>query len=132
MAVAFFGIGTFAQVNAISDAMTIAFDVPTWVTALVLTLLVAAVTLGGVTRIANVAKSLVPSMALAYIIACLGILFSFSDQILPTFDLVITSAFTPISAAGGFLGATVAQALQIGITSWATEDLDSIRGYFYC
>ena len=115
VAVAFFGIGTFAQVNAISDAMTIAFDVPTWVTALVLTLLVAAVTLGGVTRIANVAKRLVPSMALAYIIACVGILFSFSDQILPAFDLVITSAFTPISAAGGFLGATVAQALQIGI-----------------
>ncbi len=45
--VAFFGIGTFAQVNAISEALTIAFDVPAWSTAVVLTSLVAAVTLGG-------------------------------------------------------------------------------------
>ncbi|WOT05661.1 alanine/glycine:cation symporter family protein [Shewanella youngdeokensis] len=113
--VAFFGIGTFAQVNAISDAMTIAFNVPTWVTALVLTLMVAAVTLGGVKRIANVAQKLVPTMALGYVLACLWILVMFADQIVPALQLVVHSAFTPISAAGGFLGATVAQALQIGI-----------------
>ncbi|MCL1057513.1 sodium:alanine symporter family protein [Shewanella gelidimarina] len=113
--VAFFGIGTFAQVNAISDAMTIAFDVPAWVTAIVLTLMVAAVTLGGVKRIANVAQKVVPTMALGYVFACLWILVMFADQILPALQLVLHSAFTPISAAGGFLGATVAQALQIGI-----------------
>lgn len=113
--VAFFGIGTFAQVNAISDAMTIAFNVPTWVTAIVLTTMVAAVTLGGVKRIANVAQKLVPTMALGYVLACIWILFSFSEQIVPALELVVHSAFTPISAAGGFLGATVAQAIQIGI-----------------
>ncbi|WP_153912586.1 alanine/glycine:cation symporter family protein [Shewanella sp. TC10] len=113
--VAFFGIGTFAQVNAISDAMTIAFNVPTWVTALILTTMVAAVTLGGVKRIANVAQKLVPTMALGYVLACIWILFSFSEQIIPALELVIHSAFTPISAVGGFLGATVAQAIQIGI-----------------
>ncbi|MFT5789801.1 MAG: AGCS family alanine or glycine:cation symporter [Shewanella sp.] len=113
--VAFFGIGTFAQVNAISDAMTIAFDIPAWLTAIVLTLMVAAVTLGGVKRIANVAQKLVPTMALGYVLACIWILLLFADQIMPALQLVIHSAFTPISAAGGFLGATVAQALQIGI-----------------
>lgn len=113
--VAFFGIGTFAQVNAISDAMTIAFDVPAWTTAIVLTLMVAAVTLGGVKRIANVAQKLVPTMALGYVLACIWILLMFADQIMPALQLVLHSAFTPISAAGGFLGATVAQALQIGI-----------------
>ncbi|ARD20893.1 alanine/glycine:cation symporter family protein [Shewanella japonica] len=113
--VAFFGIGTFAQVNAISDAMTIAFNVPTWVTAIVLTTMVASVTLGGVKRIANVAQKLVPTMALGYVLACIWILFSFSEQIVPALELVVHSAFTPISAAGGFLGATVAQAIQIGI-----------------
>ena len=113
--VAFFGIGTFAQVNAISDAMTIAFDVPAWLTAIVLTLMVAAVTLGGVKRIANVAQKLVPTMALGYVLACIWILVLFAEQIMPALQLVVHSAFTPISAAGGFLGATVAQALQIGI-----------------
>lgn len=113
--VAFFGIGTFAQVNAISDALTIAFEVPTWLTAVVLTMLVAAVTLGGVKRISNVAQKLVPAMSIGYILACLWILISFADQIMPALGLVIESAFTPLSAAGGFLGATVAQAIQIGI-----------------
>lgn len=101
--------------NAISDAMTIAFDVPAWLTAIVLTSMVAAVTLGGVKRIANVAQKLVPTMALGYVLACLWILVLFADQIVPALVLVLHSAFTPISAAGGFLGATVAQALQIGI-----------------
>ncbi|KZK68096.1 sodium:alanine symporter [Shewanella baltica] len=113
--VAFFGIGTFAQVNAISDALTIAFEVPTWLTATVLTVLVAAVTLGGVKRISNVAQKLVPAMSIGYVLACVWILVGFSEQILPALGLVIESAFTPISAAGGFLGATVAQAIQIGI-----------------
>ncbi|MCS6181226.1 alanine/glycine:cation symporter family protein [Shewanella baltica] len=113
--VAFFGIGTFAQVNAISDALTIAFEVPTWLTATVLTVLVAAVTLGGVKRISNVAQKLVPAMSIGYVLACVWILVGFSEQILPALGLVIESAFTPLSAAGGFLGATVAQAIQIGI-----------------
>ena len=113
--VAFFGIGTFAQVNAISDALTIAFEVPTWLTAITLTTLVAAVTLGGVKRIANVAQKLVPAMSIGYILACIWVLVAFVDQIIPALQLVTASAFTPISAAGGFLGATVAQAIQIGI-----------------
>ncbi|MCF1457920.1 MAG: sodium:alanine symporter family protein [Shewanella sp.] len=113
--VAFFGIGTFAQVNAISDAMTIAFHVPTWVTATVLTMLVAAVVLGGVTRIASVAQKLVPTMAIGYVLACLWILGSHADQVVPALGLVIHSAFNPTAATGGFLGSTVAMALQIGI-----------------
>lgn len=113
--VAFFGIGTFAQVNAISDALTIAFHIPIWVTAIVLTCLVAAVVLGGVTRIAGVAQKLVPAMAIGYLLACLWILGVNHSNILPAFELVLHSAFSPTSAAGGFLGATVAQALQIGI-----------------
>ena len=113
--VAFFGIGTFAQVNAISDALTIAFHIPTWITAIALTALVAAVVLGGVTRIAAVAQKLVPAMAIGYLLACLWILGLNHSNIIPAFELVIHSAFTPISAAGGFLGATVSQALQTGI-----------------
>ncbi|MCL1035858.1 sodium:alanine symporter family protein [Shewanella submarina] len=113
--VAFFGIGTFAQVNAISDAMTIAFHVPGWVTATVLTVLVAAVVLGGVTRIASVAQKLVPTMAIGYLLACLWILGSHAEQVMPALQLVIHSAFNPTAATGGFLGATVAMALQIGI-----------------
>lgn len=113
--VAFFGIGTFAQVNAISDAVNIAFHIPASTTAIVLTVIVAAVVIGGVSRIAAVAQKLVPAMAIGYLLACFWILAINYSNIFPAFELVLHSAFTPISAAGGFLGATVAQALQTGI-----------------
>ena len=113
--VAFLGIGTFAQVNAISDALTIAFDIPTWVTAVCLTVLVALVTLGGVNRIASVAQKLVPTMALGYVFACIWILSRYWENILPAITQVFDSAFAPAPAVGGFLGATVAQAIQVGI-----------------
>ncbi|BCV65461.1 transporter [Shewanella carassii] len=113
--VAFFGIGTFAQVNAISEAMTIAFDVPAWSTAVVLTSLVAAVTLGGIKRIAAVAQKLVPTMAVGYVIACLWVLLSASEAIPDAIALVLHSAFNPVAATGGFLGAGIALAIQTGI-----------------
>ncbi|WP_412500891.1 alanine/glycine:cation symporter family protein [Shewanella chilikensis] len=113
--VAFFGIGTFAQVNAISEAMTIAFDVPAWITAVVLTSLVAAVTLGGVKRIAAVAQKLVPTMAIGYVVACLWVLLSASEAIPDAIALVLHSAFNPVAATGGFLGAGIALAIQTGI-----------------
>ncbi|OHY52905.1 sodium:alanine symporter [Shewanella algae] len=113
--VAFFGIGTFAQVNAISEALTIAFDVPAWSTAVVLTSLVAAVTLGGVKRIAAVAQKLVPTMAIGYVVACLWVLLSASEAIPDAIALVLHSAFNPVAATGGFLGAGIALAIQTGI-----------------
>ncbi|WP_345888084.1 sodium:alanine symporter family protein [Shewanella algae] len=113
--VAFFGIGTFAQVNAISEALTIAFDVPAWSTAVVLTSLVAAVTLGGVKRIATVAQKLVPTMAIGYVVACLWVLLSASEAIPDAIALVLHSAFNPVAAGGGFLGAGIALAIQTGI-----------------
>lgn len=45
--VAFFGIGTFAQVNAIVDSVSLTFGVPVYITDIILTLLVAGITLGG-------------------------------------------------------------------------------------
>ena len=51
--VAFFGIGTFPQVNAITHAMEDTFNIPVIVTAVVVTVLVAMIILGGVNRIVN-------------------------------------------------------------------------------
>jgi len=63
LGVACFGIGTFPQVNAILDATQISFGVSREVTAVVLTLLVAFVTIGGIQSIAKVAGKVVPTMA---------------------------------------------------------------------
>ncbi|TKB55479.1 alanine/glycine:cation symporter family protein [Ferrimonas aestuarii] len=115
LGVAFFGIGTFPQVNAIVDGARIAFSVPDWVSMALVAILVALVTLGGVKRIAKVATALVPTMALFYVTACLLLLGLNFEAVPAAFALVIEAAFTPQAAGGGFAGATVMMAIQFGI-----------------
>ncbi|MDK9763176.1 sodium:alanine symporter family protein [Vibrio sp. D420a] len=115
LGVACFGIGTFPQVNAILDATEISFGASRELTAVVLTLLVAIVTLGGIQSIAKVAGKVVPTMAVMYIVACMSVLLSNADQLLDAISLVITSAFTNTAATGGFLGASIMLAIQSGI-----------------
>ncbi|WP_261882995.1 alanine/glycine:cation symporter family protein [Vibrio pelagius] len=115
LGVACFGIGTFPQVNAILDATEISFGASRELSAIVLTLLVAVVTLGGIQSIAKVAGKVVPTMAVMYIVACLSVLISNAGQLLDAISLVITSAFTNTAATGGFLGASIMLAIQSGI-----------------
>lgn len=113
--VALFGIGTFPQVNAIVDSARIAFDIPEVLTAAIVSLLVAFVTLGGIRRIAAAAQLMVPFMAVAYVLGCLIIIGLNLDKIPATFSLIISSAFTETAARGGFLGAGVMLAVRMGI-----------------
>ena len=113
--VAYFGIGTFAQVNSIVDItkMTIGLD-PIW-TALILTVLVAAITIGGLQSIAKAASKIVPAMAVIYFISTLGVLIFFADKIPGAIETIISDAFTGSAAAGGFLGSTMILAMRSGI-----------------
>ncbi len=114
--VAFFGIGTFAQVNSITSAVEIAFNVPVIVTGVILTVAVAMVSLGGIKSISKVSEIVVPFMAASYVICTLIILLLNAGQIPETISFIIKSAFTPTAAAGGFAGSTVALALKSGIS----------------
>ena len=113
--VAFFGIGTFAQVNSIVEITRLTTSIPVEYTAAVLTIVVAAVTLGGLQSISRAASKIVPAMAIIYIISALGFLIMFYDKIPAAIELIIVSAFTPTAATGGFLGATVMMAMRNGI-----------------
>lgn len=112
---AYFGIGTFAQVNSIVEITQLAAGIPVEYTGIVLTVLVAAITLGGLKSIARVAGKLVPTMALLYLIITIGILIFNIDALPAAIASVIESAFTPTAATGGFLGATVMMALRNGV-----------------
>lgn len=57
----------------------------------------------------------VPIKAFFYIIAGLIIIFYHYDQIPEAFSLIFSGAFNGTAAAGGFIGATVASAIQIGM-----------------
>jgi len=114
-ALASFGIGNTVQANSVAHALEAQFDVPQWVTGLVLLLLTGAVVLGGIKRIAHVAGKLVPFMALTYVSAGLVVLISHFSEIPDALALIVKSAFTPVAATGGFAGATIMLAIQWGV-----------------
>lgn len=113
--VAFFGIGTFPQVNAIVDSMKIAFGLPVWVTDAVITILVAAITIGGLKNIARVAGKIVPFMAVIYVVVSIGLILMNLNAVPDALALIVRSAFTGEAAAGGFAGSTIMMAMQKGI-----------------
>nr|WP_275112522.1 sodium:alanine symporter family protein [Methanosarcina spelaei] len=115
MNVALFGIGTFPQVNSIVDSARIAFNIHETLSAFVISLLVAFVTLGGIRRIAGVAQLLVPLMAISYVSGCLIIIGLNFEKIPETLTLIVSAAFTETAARGGFLGAGVMLAVRMGI-----------------
>ncbi len=114
-ACASFGIGNTVQANAIATIAQNTYGVsPVWV-GLVVSGLVGAVILGGVKSIAKVCGMLVPFMALFYVIGCIYILFVNGHFLWPAIRLIVTSAFTPQAAGGGFVGSSVMLAARYGI-----------------
>ncbi|MDY6028649.1 MAG: sodium:alanine symporter family protein [Acidaminococcaceae bacterium] len=112
---AYFGIGTFAQVNSIVEITKISAGIPVEYTGAALTILVAVVTVGGLRSIATVAAKVVPFMAMMYFLCTFGILVAFVDKLPGAVASVINSAFNPTAAAGGFLGASVMLAMRSGV-----------------
>lgn len=114
-AIAAFGIGNGVQANSVAAAMSSSFGVSAEITGVVMMVAVAAVLLGGIRRIADVAGALVPLMILLYVGAAAVILVINAPAIPGAFSLIFQHAFEPASAAGGFAGATVAAAIRFGV-----------------
>jgi len=114
-AIAGFGIGNTVQANSVAHALETKFAVPELATGLVMALLVALVLIGGIRWIAQVAGRLVPLMALAYLLAGLIVLALNLDEIPGAFITIVDYAFTPAAGVGGFAGASVMLALQMGV-----------------
>lgn len=117
VAVALLGIGTFTQVKSISDALNLAFHIPPYITAIILTLAVAFITLGGIHRIAAVAEKIIPFMCVLYIGGVVLIIITHLNDILPVFSLVIQSALSPKAALGGGIGVAMQKGISRGIFS---------------
>ena len=113
--VAWLGIGTFPQVNAIVDSVELSFGVPRLATDVFLTVLIGAITIGGLQSIAKVAGKVIPFMAVMYIIISLGLILMNIDAVPAAVGLILESAFTGSAAAGGFAGSTIMMAMQNGI-----------------
>ncbi len=110
-----FGIGNMTQANAVSSALLSNFDIPTWVSGVVLLTFTSLVILGGIKSIGKFTSFLVPIMIVFYVGCALIILFSNLDKLPHAFYLIFYHAFNPIAAGGGFIGATIATALRYGV-----------------
>ena len=123
-AVAAFGIGNMVQSNAIADMIVAKKDLLPFVVSdanlklgvgVVLTLVTAAVILGGIGSISRFCTILVPFMAAGYVLGCLVMLVLHRDRLGAALHLIVTSAFTGQAAVGGFVGAGIAETMRHGV-----------------
>ena len=113
--IACIGTGNATQANSISDVLNSNFEIPVWISGLILATLVGVVILGGVKRIASVNEKLVPVMAVFFILsAILSLVINF-EKIPAAFSLIFTEAFNFKAAFGGAAGYGILNAMRYGI-----------------
>ena len=110
-----FGTGSLPQVNNIAQAMYDTFGLDKMLTGGVLAILLGLVIIGGITRIAKVTSTIVPVMAVLYIVGALAVILYNYQNIIPSFSAVFSGAFNGSAAMGGFLGASFAYAFNRGV-----------------
>ncbi|MDB6209133.1 alanine/glycine:cation symporter family protein [Streptococcus oralis] len=113
--VALLGIGTFTQVNSITESIQNTAQVEPAITTLILSIFVGITVFGGLKSISKVSTAVVPFMAIVYILGTLTVILFNIEKIPATLALIFTSAFSPAAAVGGFAGASIRMAIQNGV-----------------
>ncbi len=113
-----FGIGNMTQANSISAAVNTTFNVPTWITGVILMLCSFAIVIGGIQIISKVSSVLVPAMAIFYIVAGIIVIFGNIQGVPQGLVNIFSMAFTGKAVAGGVAGtitATVLNSMRYGV-----------------
>ena len=113
--IASFGIGNMTQVNSISGNLAVSFGIPTWVTGVIVAILVGLVVVGGLQRIASVTEKIVPFMVVLYVIGSIVILFTHISRIGTVFGAIFKGAFAMKAAGGGIVGYGIKLAIEQGM-----------------
>ena len=93
--------GNGIQANTVADNLQTQFSIPTWVSGLVTSGVVAAVILGGISRIGKVTSVLAPVMAAVYVFGALIVIVLNIGDVGPTFALIFQEAFNPTAGIAG-------------------------------
>ncbi len=113
--VASFGIGNMVQANTAADQLASTWGIDRAHTGLFLMIAAGVVIIGGIRSIARFSSAVVPVMLVLYLVTTIAVLVVFADRLPDALLLVFTDAFSGTAAAGGFLGASVIIALQMGV-----------------
>ncbi len=115
--VASFGIGSGVQTNSIASSMLSTFNVPTWITAVVLVVISALVILGGIKSIGRVVSIFVPFMIIFYVVISLFIIIANYKLVPGAFAIIWNGAFSAQAFAGGMAGLAIRYGVARGVFS---------------
>ncbi len=93
--------GNAIQANTVADSMQTTFGLPPWVTGLVTSTIVAAVVIGGISRIGKVTSVLAPFMAAVYVLGALTIILLHFEWFVPAVVTIFREAFNPTAGVAG-------------------------------
>jgi len=110
-----FGGGNMFQGWNVSDQLKSNFNIPVLPSAVVMSILVGLVIIGGIKRIGQVASKLVPFMCVIYVLGSLVVILAHVSEVPYYIALIVKSAFTPTAGGGAFTGVTVWIAFQHGL-----------------
>ena len=104
------------QSHTVGRAFLSTYSINPYVVTALMALVTAIVVIGGIRRIGQSSEALVPLMSAVFILTGLAVfLFNF-ERIPEVFALIFGHAFAPAPALGGFAGAAVSQAMQVGMS----------------
>jgi len=115
--------GNMFQAWNVGELTQAYFKVPSWISGIVLAVIVGFVIIGGIRRIGKVAGTLVPFMVVLYLGAGFYVLAVNIGDIPGIFVMILKSAFSPTEATGAFIGGTAASAFLFGLkrATFSTE-----------
>ncbi|OUS73411.1 sodium:alanine symporter family protein [Pseudoalteromonas sp. A601] len=116
----FLGYGfTFSamQTNTITDALNYAFEIPTFYSGIVITILAGSIILGGFKAIARFAERVVPIMGIVFVLAAVIITIINFSQVPAMIEDILLSAFGLQEAGAGAMGAAIKNGIQRGLYS---------------
>ena len=113
--IAYFVIGAIVDTNTMVLSVEEQWGINPVISGIVISLATAIVIFGGIKKIGEVCEKLTPIMGAVYIITGITVIILNLGKVPEAFGLIFSNAFTPISATGGFAGATLRQIITMGI-----------------
>ena len=104
------------QANTLAASLQV-FNFDVSYTGAVVAILLGLIIFGGIHRVAKASEIIVPIMAVLYIATALFVVIMNITQFPHVIYTIITSAFEPVAAGGGLLGATVMNGIKRGLFS---------------
>ena len=107
---------TLIQSHTVGRAFLSSYGIDPYLITGAMALITAVVIIGGIRRIGQFCEKLVPLMSILYLTAGAAVFLINSPKIPEVFALIFKHAFSAAPAVGGFAGATIAKAIQKGVS----------------